>query len=284
MPTLPELCAAHLADVLTRHKYSESSSYVAHCRYFSALWWDRTAASITRQEVEAWANARKEQRSPATVRHEIAFLKRAYNLGIDAGQVEKNPVCRIKCPLKPTSRHQWLDPASEVKMRRAYSQTIGEDGDLLWCVERFAILTGLRQGEQAHLKPEHLQGDYLEVPAEGKTGKRTIPLHPEARAIAELWCEVSAEKGSPYVFWPDKKRGRAQAATYHSRHVWAPARAVAGLKFQRRDLRRTFGSRLVQKGVPIYEVQLLLGHATTKQTETYCKVELGQLRASVLLL
>ena len=46
-------------------------------------------------------------------------------------------------------------------------------------------------------------------------------------------------------------------------------------------LRHTFASWLVQSGVPIYEVQLLMGHSTIRVTQIYSHLVPKQLRTSV---
>lgn len=50
------------------------------------------------------------------------------------------------------------------------------------------------------------------------------------------------------------------------------------------SLRHTFASWLVQRGVSIYHVSKLLGHADIKTTEIYAHVRAEDLRASVELL
>lgn len=283
--TIYELCSAHLAATGQVNSKTGRISYECHSRLFCSLWGERKAATLTRAEIEGWARDRKQVRAAGTVRHEVAFLKAAYNRAMDNGQVVSNPCARLKIHLKCPGRHQRITEVQEMDLRKKYAEMFAA-GELLWLVERFAILTGLRQGEQLWLEPKHLQGDYLQIPEQGKTGARTIPLHPEALAIAELWADISADYGSPYIFWPPMTPGldRRRASQQHTRKVWAPVTKALGLRYQRRDLRRTFASRLAAKGVSIYEVQTLLGHATTKQTETYCKLEMSKLRASVLLL
>ena len=53
----------------------------------------------------------------------------------------------------------------------------------------------------------------------------------------------------------------------------------AGFKFH--DLRHTFASNLVLKGVDLYVVQKLLGHATPKMTQRYAHLGSDQLREAI---
>ena len=53
-------------------------------------------------------------------------------------------------------------------------------------------------------------------------------------------------------------------------HAWFMVRDSAGLSDVRiHDLRHTFASLLVNKGVSLYEVQTLLGHSSPQMTQRY---------------
>jgi integrase len=58
---------------------------------------------------------------------------------------------------------------------------------------------------------------------------------------------------------------------YHSYYAaWFKVRDAAGLSDLRiHDLRHTFASLLVNKGVSLYEVQTLLGHSSVQMTQRY---------------
>lgn len=74
------------------------------------------------------------------------------------------------------------------------------------------------------------------------------------------------------------------AAAAYVRRVFRPACELAGLKgLQRRDLRRTFATRLVNAGKPIFDVQRLLGHTSPDTTMIYAHVGMDQLRSSVAM-
>jgi integrase len=62
--------------------------------------------------------------------------------------------------------------------------------------------------------------------------------------------------------------------------VWCPAIKAAGIRrFPPRIMRHTAASWLVQDGVPLYDVQALLGHedyATTSGTRTWRRTRTGR--------
>jgi integrase len=69
-----------------------------------------------------------------------------------------------------------------------------------------------------------------------------------------------------YVF-RNPKSGRPYRSFYSA---WFIVRDNAGLSDVRiHDLRHTFASLLVNKGVSLYEVQTLLGHSSMQMTQRY---------------
>ena len=66
---------------------------------------------------------------------------------------------------------------------------------------------------------------------------------------------------------------------YHSFYAsWFVARDKAGLDTLRiHDLRHTYASMLINKGVSLYEVQTLLGHSSIQMTQRYAHLEPNQL-------
>lgn len=282
--TIEELCAMNLKRALQENSRTAHRSYRCHSDLFIHKWGNLLASQLTRAEIQSWAKEQLTQSAPATVKHQVGFLSKAYNMAIDMGILATNPAVRVKTG-RSRARHQWLDKRQELAMRDAYLKIFGAMGDLWWKAERFAILTGVRLGEQAHLQPRHIRPTILTVPDEGKTGSRLVPLHPEAYQIAQEWMDFSREHfDSAWVFWP-VAGDRNNVGVRWSVDVWNQARQPAGLAdFQRKDLRRTFGSRLVQAGEPIYSVMKLLGHSTPNMTMRYCQVDLMHLSDGVMRL
>ena len=91
-----------------------------------------------------------------------------------------------------------------------------------------------------------------------------VDLLNAARAKSEqLLLDVS---DNTYVF-RNPKSGRPYKSFYSA---WFIVRDNAGLSDVRiHDLRHTFASLLVNKGVSLYEVQTLLGHSSMQMTQRY---------------
>lgn len=280
--TFAELLARNLDDVQRTTKPAGHHAIECHTRMWTALWGDRPAMSIKRAEVEQWALARAQERSQSTVMHELQVIQRAYNLAVYHEWLPKSPIKGPRLKLKMGRRHQVLTEEDEAKIKAAYATRRRKGFPDLWPTEEFALLTGVRLGEQVRLEIDHVQGNLLKVPEEGKTGTRMVPLCKRAREIA---AAAVAHASSQWLFWGQSRRtDRLEVGEYHCKSHWRPAVKLAGVPdYQRRDLRRTFASRLIKKGVPIFEVQKLLGHTDTKTTQIYARVGMDQLSEAVSL-
>lgn len=269
--------------ILERSSTSTWSTWASHARHFDALWGQLPLVAIDRQRVLTWVQARKREVKAATVLHQLALLRNLFEVARARGWAAENPAAGIAVG-RTHRRSDWLTEEDEARLRATFAQR--EFGDLEFTVLRFAILTGLRRGEQAFLQARHLAGGKtLVVPEQGKTGTRLVPLHPEAHDIAETWISIAQQLGSDFIFWPEATGCRLKFAQNHFDRTVKGLFRKAGLgHLQWRDLRRTFACRLIAKGASIFEVQRLLGHASPNQTLTYCQVGLDQLRETVLKL
>lgn len=127
------------------------------------------------------------------------------------------------------------------------------------------LLTGARRNEITHARWEHVDWDKrtLLVPL-SKSGKpRGIALN--ASAIA-LLHSIEPIDGCPYIL-PAPTTLRPSPSMYFP---WQRIRVRAGMPDLRlHDLRHSFASFLVNKGISLYVVQGLLGHAHTRYTQRY---------------
>lgn len=126
---------------------------------------------------------------------------------------------------------------------------------------RWAIGTGLRQGELRAVQPHHFRNGSLVV-TKTKTGKpRSVPLAPFLRPQAFPYGLESSDVERRY----------------------REARSEAGMPWlQFRDLRRTFGSWVVQKTRSLKAAQDLLGHTSMQITaKHYAHLLDGHLKSAV---
>lgn len=132
----------------------------------------------------------------------------------------------------------------------------------------------MRQGELFDLRwPDvDFYGDIINV-RKSKSGQgRRLPMNKRLREVLKTLRERSIAQGrmgqdgrelfSRFVFYSPKG-----AYLRNFARVWYPTLQKAKVvDFHFHDLRHTFASRLVMKGVDLYTVKALLGHKTLAMT------------------
>ena len=106
-----------------------------------------------------------------------------------------------------------------------------------------------------------------------KSGKsRTVILNPDALAILQ---EQVKRLDNPYVF-PGKVAGKALNNPIKGFHRILKAAGIENLRIH--DLRHSFASLAVNSGATLYQVQHLLGHASSQTTQRYAHLADSTLR------
>ena len=153
---------------------------------------------------------------------------------------------------------------------------------------RYGLHTGCRQGEITGLQWQWLREKngirYVALPGDKtKNGEsRPVVLNRIAAAIVDA-CHG---RHPTHVFTYQPRGDRPRHPIERLRNTaWQRAREAAGLPgLQVHDLRRTFGSRLRDNGVPIWTVSACLGHKSGDVTELYALPTLQELQAAVKML
>ncbi len=125
-----------------------------------------------------------------------------------------------------------------------------------------ALNTGMRRSEVLSLKWSQIRNGFIYLIKTKTDEARQIPLNDTLR---ELFPSIPRHIKSDYVFCD--KNGSPYKDV---RRSFKTAVEKAGIQdFRFHDLRHTFASRLVMKGVSLKTVQELLGHKDIKMTMRY---------------
>jgi integrase len=236
-------------------------------------WSDTPLDSIKRSDCErllVQMNARGE--TFGTVWLRCIRIKKMFRLAIDDGLLKPgaNPWAGIKLP-KPAVRLRVLTRGEEEILKTKLSPT--------W--SRFvtvAVGTGLSRGEMLRITPAHRRGGALHIPAlmVKKRPARIIPLRPEvAKALDE---QTPAD--------PKKRYWACGHEDYPTKLLHDMVVSLGWENLTVHDLRRTFGTRCAEAGMPLMHLQVLMGHAKGSKItqEHYCHLQDVNVRDALLKL
>jgi len=262
------LVAAFIGQYLDTVK--NKASY-GNCEHYADLWKAALKGKTLRQvlpgDVERYKAQRVKDVAPATANRELAFLKRVLNVAIADGKADTNPVRVAGLFKENNQRRRYLTDEEEGRLREA----IGESE---WPKVAFALLTGFRQGNQLRLRWTDVNFDVGVVWASKPKGKKDycVPMNDELRAILG---SLPSRLRSEWVF-PSETRATPIDARNYMNRVFTPALERAGIgSFRWHDLRHTFASRLVMKGVDLNTVRELMGHKSISMTQRYAHLSRG---------
>jgi integrase/recombinase XerD len=218
------------------------------------------------------------EHSPVTVRRHYDMLNQVFNMAIRERVINDNP-CRLVSHnvLKdfPTwqKRERWLNKYAADEEERLFA-AFNEYGEHLSAVSRIILNTGTRPPKEAlSIKKEHVnlsnearyyrveKVDVLIPPravliVKGKDGKpRVLPLNRTAQNVFTIL--VGDSTTGEWLF--TNRDGEPMKAI---KKGFAAACVRAGIDDLRPyDLRHTFATRLLDRGVHQYVISALLGHA-----------------------
>jgi site-specific recombinase XerD len=253
-----------IVDYLTRVKGRMRSyeNWERYGRCWNAALPGKSLRDITPGHVERYAARRRaEGLADASVNRELTFLRCVFNVAIADEKTDANPVLRKFFAKENNQRVRYLTVEEEPRLR----EEMGEDE---WSKVVVAMNTGLRQGNQFHLRWTEVNFDTGMITVKrSKSGESYhVPMNDEVRAILRA---LPSRLRSDWVF-PSETGDTPLDPKNFLHRVFLPAlkRArIHGLRWH--DLRHTFASRLVMAGVDLRTVQELMGHKTIAMTLRY---------------
>jgi integrase len=183
---------------------------------------------------------------------------------------------------KGTKSHSWLSQAQVKDITGLCSDDL--DGQRDWIVLGLLLGAGLRRDELSTLtfdalKQQPMKGgrmrDVLQVTGKGNK-TRVIPLKPILAERVRAWRKVvsgnriarSITKGK------DKKIGDSLSAVGIFKIVLSYGEKIGRVGLAPHDLRRTYAQLGYEAGVPLTQLQVLLGHESISTTQRYLDLSL----------
>jgi integrase len=251
----------------------DESSFKHLCAFFGGL----VLAEITPSRISAYKGLRRtEGAKPSTLARELEVMRHALNLAVREWEwLQRSPFEKVRIERVHNSTERWITEEEEQRLLEA---------SLPWLKEIiiFALHTGMRRDEILSLKWTKVDLMRKNVTAlrTNNHEKRTIPINRTVCELLKSRSKVQSIKG--YVFC-SQSAGKIDARNLL--RAFYAARKKARLEDVRfHDLRHTFATRLVQRGIDLYSVQKLLGHKTITMTLRYAHHCTESLRKGVEVL
>lgn len=278
--TVAEACKAYLRDRKTL-----SMSSIVRVRQFERVFGKARLIEVTGEDVREWA---REQTgwSEATRRSTVAIVQAMFNHAAEKGWCK--PMQAKKSVFKESPvRDRFLSEEEEERLLLAMPE-------YMWPLVVMSLMTGARNVELRNLRwedvteptPGRLLVKLTHTKGSGDERTRFVPLNPRACDALKEQARLNGQASVPLA----KRRGAvfrnlwgmAWANATHCGRVFEEAAERGGVEdVGLHDLRRTFASRMVARGVDLKTVADLLGHSDLAQMARYAHLAPGVADAAV---
>lgn len=176
--------------------------------------------------------------------------------------------CKVKGSRLPTGRALQQ---KEISTLINYCQKLGALGHRNAAIFAVGYGAGLRISELSNLNIENYLNLNFRVIGKGNK-ERTNPIPLKARQIVDKWILCRGEHHG--ALFPQFRRGghitEQRLTTKAIGGVIRQTAKLAGIAdLKPHDLRRSFATNLIDKGVDLFTVQNLMGHANLETTRRY---------------
>lgn len=198
------------------------------------------------------------QRKPATVLRELAIISGVFSLAVKNDIIEYNPCSRVKKPKFDNVQNRILAPEDEAKLFANMHSDWARD------VCRMALYSGLRQNDIMRLTRFEcdLVGGWIRL-TQSKTSQRVdVSINEVMRPI----LEKRITKYKDGLLFPSPKTEKATGSVRHCMLRACKRAEIAPLTI--RDLRRTFGTRLLPNTDTVTAARML-GHSGLRSIHRY---------------
>jgi len=230
---------------------------------------------ITPLQIESYRTERlKSGVARSSTNRETALLKKMFNLAIDWEYCSSNPVSKVKLfSEKDNLKERVLSDEEEEKL-------LAHCPSHLKPIIVTALNTGMRKNEILRLKWSQVDLTNRTIRAtKTKSGRdRFIPIND---AVHEVLLLQKQRTNGDYVF-PNPENNFPFKTVRKGFEASCRRAGISNLRFH--DLRHTFATRLIRKGVDIVTVQNLLGHHSLTITQRYTHSSIPLKREAVDLL
>jgi integrase len=290
--------AARGVEVVTRDKLE--SAWRTHCAPMWATW---PMDAVTHLEAQEWIRVLERKRrakhrglpgdddSPvlaaSTVHISAHLMSSLYRAAVNERPpiVVSNPFARLDLPEVPPMPIEYYEhDEAEALLEAAWK--LRPDEPQWPALMELGMWVGLRPGEIFGLTGDRVDWLRWRIEVTQVMTRRGLREYPKTRKSHRT---VPVPDGRLRILLPKLMEGRPLDALVFTRpqggpiddpgfrhRIWHPAVVAAGIRrFPPKSMRHTAASWLVQDGVPLYDVQALLGHESFTTTQRYAHLAPG---------
>ena len=220
---------------------------------------------------------------PGTVNRILANLKTILAKAVEweIGGLEKNVARQVKSLRDPPHFDRFLTQAEAERLMAALKKS---QSPMLRYIIPFLLFTGARKREALDARWDFIDLDQgiWTIPI-SKSGKpRHVPLSSQAIEVlrsAKTAARIMMADPCPWVF-PNPLTEKPYTSIFQP---WDICRRSAGLAEVRiHDLRHSFASALVNRGMTLFDVKEALGHSNIATTQRYAHISPERLRHAIV--
>ena len=218
---------------------------------------------IRRADVHLWFDGYSKT-APGGANRTLDVLRQILNHATVCGFLGANPACGVKRNPSP-KRIRFLSRSEILRLHQALDAHRGRgSGRQQAEIIRLLLLTGCRRSEIVNVRWSEVHGDALRL-RDSKVGPRTVHLGSQARSILARQPRLGT---CVFPSMGDSSQPRSAELS-----LWRKVKKQARIEDARlHDLRHTFASHAVMRGVPLPVISRLLGHSETRMTLRYAHV------------
>jgi integrase/rRNA maturation protein Nop10 len=234
---------------VAKNKQSLAKQNEQHALRVTSYLPNRWLDEITPADIEQYLTSIiKRGRSMTTRNTYLALLRGMFNFAVRMGFLSSSPVKSKKIPVD-NARMRWLTEDEKTRLLEACKKSRSPN---LYAYVFTALKTGMRKGEIKQLSPELIKDGNITLTGDKTKSKKAknIPIVQSLGQYLETLPEFLFNTDCRTAFRNAVKRAGIEDFHFH-------------------DLRHTFASELVQRGVSIYTVSKLLGHSSVTMAMRY---------------
>lgn len=243
-------------------------NYLSVEKIFTAIVPDKFIHQYTTIDFNRFIDARQEV-SAHTLKNNVTHLTAIFNYAVSENYIKSNPVHKAKPVKTKKVKIVYFKNDDFNKLVNAVDEEIVSD------IIYFAVYTGMRASEifSLELSNVELKSRVIRNYQNKVDDYNVISIANDIYEIVQKNYELNHSLGHNYLFtYVNKKtKERKQVTVNWASDMVKKAIRKAGLPehYCFKSLRKTFGSKLLQSGVPLDRVSHLLGHADMRITKQH---------------